>query len=63
MEDIMFDYWVLGKELSVPEEIIQELEEEARNEFPHDGMLAEIHVLRAVKAYAKANTGMVAIES
>ena len=63
MEDIMFDYWVLGKELSVPEEIIYELEEEARNEFPYDSMLAEIHILRAVKAYAKANTGMVAIES
>ena len=58
----MFDYWLLGKELSVPENIIQELEEEARNEFPYDGMLAEIHILRAVKAYAKANTGRVAVE-
>ena len=61
MEDVIFDYWLLGRELSVPDETIQEFEEEARNEFPFDGMLAEIHIMRAVKAYAKANTGMVAL--
>ena len=55
MEGIMFDYWILGKELSVPEEVIEIFETEARNEFPFDSMMAEIHILRVVKAYAKAN--------
>jgi hypothetical protein len=63
MENIVFDYRVVGKNLSVPPKIIQNLEIEARNEFPFDSMMAEIHILRAVKAYAKANTRMVAVES
>ena len=63
MDAVMFDYWMLGKELSVPEEIIQGIEEETRNEFPFDSMLAELHILRAVKAYARAHTGMVEIEN
>jgi len=63
MNAVIFDYWRLGKELSVPKEIIQELEEEVRKEFPFDSMLAEIHILRAVKAYARAHTGAVEIEN
>jgi hypothetical protein len=52
MEDLMFDYRSLGEELAVPSEIIKQFEQEAHNEFPHDNMLMEIHILRAVKAYA-----------
>ena len=53
MENLMFDYRSLGEELDVPLEIIQKLEQEAHDEFPFDDMLAEIHILRAVKTYAK----------
>jgi len=53
MEDLMFNYHSFGENLAVPAEIVQEFEKEARNEFPLDNMLMEIHVLRAIKYYAK----------
>ena len=53
MEDLMFDYLTFGKELNIPKEIIQEFEKEARDEFPFDDMLMELHVLRALKYYAR----------
>ena len=58
----MFDYRSLGEELAVPTEIVQKFEQEAHNVFPFDNMLMEIHILRAVKAYAKM-TQMVPIEN
>ena len=53
MENLIFDYHSLAKKLVVPPEIVQEIKEEAHNEFPSDAMLMEIHVLRAIKAYAR----------
>jgi hypothetical protein len=55
MENFMFDYHSFGENLEIPKEIVQIFEEEARNEFPSDNMLMEIHVLRAIKSYAKIN--------
>ena len=55
MENLMFNYRSLGEELAVPTEIVQQFEQEAHKEFPFDNMLMEIHILRAVKAYAKSN--------
>jgi hypothetical protein len=63
MENLMFDYRSLGEELAVPEEIIQQFEEEAHKEFPFDNMLMEIHTLRAVKAYANKAERMISIEN
>jgi len=63
MENLMFDYWSLGEELAVPSEVIQQFEQEAHDEFPFDNMLMEIHVLRAVKAYAKSEKQMVSVEN
>jgi len=63
MENIMFDYRSLGEELGIPIEIIHKFEQEANTEFPFDDMLTEIHILRAVKAYAKANKRMIPIEN
>jgi hypothetical protein len=63
MENLMFDYWSLGEELAVPSEVIQQFEKEAHNEFPYDNMLMEIHVLRAVKAYAKSEKQMATVEN
>ena len=63
MEYLMFDYRSLGEELSVPSEIIHKFEQEAHKEFPSDNMLMEIHILRAVKAYAKITERMVSIEN
>ena len=63
MEDLMFDYQSLGKELSVPAEIVRKFEQEAHDEFPSDNMLMEIHILRAVKSYAKTTARMIQIEN
>jgi len=61
MENLLFDYRSLGEELSVPPEIIQQFEQEAHREFPFDNMLMEIHILRAVKEYAKTTERKVSI--
>ena len=63
MENLMFDYRSLGEKLAVPSEIVQKIEEEAYHEFPFDNMLMEIHILRAVKAYAKISKQVVSIEN
>jgi len=63
MDNFIFDYRLQGEKLAVPAEIIQKLEKEAHVEFPSDKMLMEIHVLRAVKAYAKTSLGMAVIEN
>ena len=59
----MFDYRTLGNKLAVPSEIIQKFEQEARNEFPFDNMLMEIHILRAVKEYARTTERKISIEN
>jgi ribosomal protein L10 len=63
MENLMFDYKATGENLEVPMEIIQKFEKEAHNEFPFDSMLMELHVLRAVKTYAKMNIQKVVVEN
>ena len=63
MENLMFDYRSLGEKLAVPSKVVQKIEEEARNEFPFDNMLMEIHILRAVKAYAKTSKQVMSIEN
>ena len=63
MENLMFDYLTLGENLAIPTEIVQKFEKEAHNEFPFDNMLMEIHILRAIKAYAKESAQAVAIEN
>jgi hypothetical protein len=63
MEDLIFDYKSLGGDLAVPMEIIKKFEKEACHEFPFDNMLMEIHVLRAIKNYAKINTPVMAHEN
>jgi len=63
MENLMFDYHSIGENLEIPIEIVKNFEKEAQNEFPFDNMLMEIHVLRAIKAYAKANNRMAILEN
>ena len=62
MENLIFDYHSFGENHDIPVEIIREFEKEAQNEFPFDNMLMEIHVLRAIKSYAKINSRLVKIE-
>jgi len=63
MENLMFDYRSLGEKLAVPPKIVQKIEEEAHTEFPFDNMLMEIHILRAVKAYARTGKQVKSVEN
>jgi len=63
MENLIFDYRSLSEKLSVPSEIVQQFEQEAHKEFPFDSMLMEIHILRAVKEYARITERKVSIEN
>jgi hypothetical protein len=63
MENLMFDYRSLGEKLAVPLKVVEKIEEEARDEFPFDNMLMEIHILRAVKAYAKTSKQVMSVEN
>jgi hypothetical protein len=48
----MFDYTKASQNLKIPDAVLRKLENEADREFPYDPMLMELHVLRAVNAYA-----------
>jgi hypothetical protein len=52
MDIKMFDYTKTSQNLKIPNTVLRELEDEANREFPFDPMLMELHVLRAVNAYA-----------
>jgi hypothetical protein len=51
---MFFDYINATKEMNVPEDVLLTLEKEARDEFPHDDMMMELHLLRAPRAYANS---------
>ena len=52
-ESIYFDYRKVAKEIKVPDNVLREIEDEVKKEFPLDRMMYELHVLRAIKV----NTG------
>jgi hypothetical protein len=54
MDTKMFDYTAVSQNFKIPDAVLRELEDEASREFPRDPMLMELHVLRAVNAYALA---------
>lgn len=45
-----FDYRKVAKEMKVPGDVLREIEDEVEKEFPHDRMMYELHVLRAIKS-------------
>jgi mRNA-degrading endonuclease YafQ of YafQ-DinJ toxin-antitoxin module len=45
-----FDYDSVAREAKIPEEKLRKLVRLARQEFPHDPMMAELHTLRACLA-------------
>jgi len=48
----IFDYSSMAKEFKIPEKIVRKIEKEVKREIPNDNMIMELHVLRALKAYA-----------
>jgi hypothetical protein len=45
-----FDYESVAREAKIPEGKLRKLVKLARQEFPHDPMMAELHTLRACLA-------------
>ena len=48
----IFDYSSIAKEFQISEKVLKEIEKEVKREIPNDNMIMELHVLRALKAYA-----------
>ena len=48
----IFDYSSMAKEFKISEKIVRKIEKEVKKEIPNDNMIMELHVLRALKAYA-----------
>lgn len=45
-----FDYKKVAKEAHIPDKKLEELKRIVREDFPHDDMLYELHLLRACRA-------------
>jgi hypothetical protein len=45
-----FDYESVAREAEIPAEKLRKLVKRVREEFPHDPMMCELHVLRACLA-------------
>jgi hypothetical protein len=52
MSDKIFDYNQAAINGGVPKSVLDRLVNEARKEFAWDEMLMELHVIRAINAYA-----------
>lgn len=52
----MFDYESLAREYNIDPEELAHLVEEARKDFPNDDMMAELHVIRALRWLKHWNT-------
>ena len=50
---MFFDTEKKARELDIEAEIYQKLKKEIKNEFPHDEMMFELHLLRALMEYAR----------
>ncbi|MBI1823978.1 MAG: hypothetical protein HY202_05050 [Nitrospirae bacterium] len=54
-----FDYSKVAKEAHIPADKLEELKRIVREDFPHDDMMFELHLLRACRAIQE---GVVSIE-
>lgn len=45
-----FDYRKIAREMKIPASTLKKIEREVKREFPHDKMMYELHVLRAVRS-------------
>ena len=50
---MVFDTEKKARELGITPEVYQELKEEVKNEFPHDEMMVELHLLRVLMEYSR----------
>ena len=48
-----FDYRSLAKKYNISSNVLENIVHEVKDEFPNDEMLAELHIIRALKEYTK----------
>jgi hypothetical protein len=53
--DKMFDYESLANKYNISQEDLTRLTKEIRQEFPHDEMMFELHMVRALRWLNKQN--------
>ncbi|MCL1967629.1 MAG: hypothetical protein FWF67_07070 [Fibromonadales bacterium] len=47
----MFDYISFANSMRIDSAVVASFEGEAKQEFPNDDMLRELHIMRALKTY------------
>ena len=52
---MFFDYQGPAKRAAIPKEKLERLERQIREEFPHDEMMFELHMLRAILAVERGD--------
>ena len=50
-----FDYRSLAEKYNISTKVLDSIIKEVKGEFPDDKMLAELHIIRALKEYKKAH--------
>jgi len=50
-----FDYRSLAEKYNIRTKVLDSIVKEVKDEFPDDKMLAELHIIRALKEYKKAH--------
>jgi len=58
--DTMFNYQSIADKFKIPDNIVKKIVKETKKEIPHDNMIMELHILRALKSYANKNNIAVA---
>jgi len=51
----MFDYVSFANSLRIDSDVVAAFEQKAKEEFPNDAMLRELHITRALKKYSNRN--------
>jgi hypothetical protein len=52
MNDYIFDYNEAAARENIPADMLEGIIREAQIEFPFDDMMKELHIIRAINAYA-----------
>ena len=52
MNESIFDYNQAAINENVPQDVLSQIVNEAKIEFPFDEMMRELHIIRAINSYA-----------
>ena len=58
--DAIFNYQSVADTFGISDNIVKKIVKDIKKEIPHDSMIMELHVLRALKSYANKHKFAVA---